>query len=300
MNKKTNIMEGNFNHYKTNDINIVIQPINKILRKIYNIVSSNQKLNLIKIKNEFNMNEDKKGVIYTPIDISFNDEYLKTAHEKEPLSLRYIITRGVEQSGEKNATYSPMKKLITLRTDIEDSYINTYNDFVEKISNNEEINEKEFQQAKRDIYFYIHPYLLKMVLVHEMTHWLDHLYDSQIFETSNKNWIEITSEKNAILHQVKLIHNDSSQNAWDNTNIIDLLIMIRIRRDFLDYVLRNYLSEPKNWISEMIQLFKENDLPTENLLNINHKKLFEKGSIINDRTEYQKHYFKKHFEKNNS
>jgi len=301
-------MEGDYSHYKTNDIENIfsyVKPIIDFLKKklkenqliIFNKIPYNETKDGVKtgVKN-FVLHED--GTIYRTIPFEPNDDYLKQTQKEKMLRIEFILTKGIDANGVRKAYYSRKTSAIVLRIDLDSEAVMKYNILLKELPKNKFNPEKyikmldELTEMKKRIFYYIDPFLFKLVIVHEMTHWLDDVHDHQIYDLNTdtqSSWIDLESEQNAILHQLKYLKL-RAKDKWLKLNLVDMLVMIRIRRDFIHQILKEYILNDKyNWIINFSKKMKDYNLLTPNTLSFDTD-VYYKYHLVADQKVYRDYY----------
>jgi len=303
------LMEGEYFHHKSAEINELysyIKPAVNYLEKqmsrnkqilFQDIAFSETKEHGVRGFKDFYL--DNEQSIYRDIPFEPHDSLLLKANNETPLSFSFILTKGLPLNATRKAYYERGKGHITIRIDLDAEAYRRYNFLVTDIPKHLYEPEKhieqmeELKELKKRLYYYIDSYLIKLVMVHEMTHWLDDIYDNGIYDFNtdkNTSWINMESEQNAILHQIKYLKTQLKNSKWNQLTLIDILVLVRIRRDFIHGILQDVIKHPRNnWAVSFTKKMKKYKLNTTQLFNFNPDEYY-KISLLVDKKGYRDYY----------
>lgn len=295
------LMEGFYEHYKDSVIKDLSSQFNNAIQYLTDLIVNYESFNLNDIFEDLKKDgfqRWKDGSIYKTLKFRPKSKFLVDANKKIPLGVSFTISVQPDDMVRK-ATYQRNTGLISLSIDFLEGKVNEYNSMLAEARKlaptlSSYKNLKRLQDLREEMLYYIDPYLTRSTLVHEMTHWLDNVYDNDIFDGTydTDKWIWIKSEINAILHQAEYLYSVVNKKKWSEMTIIDILVLIRIRRDFLGAVMQEYLKKSKgSWISNFLQLMKERGIPVSKLKKDNDFKNYYQMDLLGDRDNYKNYYY---------
>jgi len=295
------LMEGSYTHYESDVIDELGSQYEEALNYITNIIVNYQPLifdELAEHLKGFGFQDGGNQSIYKTLVFKPIGKELVEAHKKIPLGISFSV--GIQpKEFVRKATYRRGMGLIDLNIGLMEDDVNEYNLMLIEARNISptltSYNKlEELQELRERILYYIDPYLLKSTLVHEMAHWLDNVYDNNIFDATydTAKWIWIKSEINAILHQAKYLFSVAKESFLNELTIVDILVLLRIRRDFLGKIMLEYSKKKSgSWIDDFIKLLDNEGLKVDNLRSQDDFSLYYKMDLLGERSVYKDYYY---------
>lgn len=295
------LLEGAYSHYESDIIEELGSQYKEALDYLTNIIVTYQPLifdDLAEYLKDFGFQDGGGQSIYKTLIFKPKDKVLIKAHKKIPLGISFSIAIQPKEFIRK-ATYQRGMGLIDLNIGLIEDDVNEYNlmliearNIAPTLASYNKL--QKLQELRERILYYIDPYLLKSTLVHEMTHWLDNVYDNNIFDATydTAKWIWIKSEINSILHQAKYLFYVAKEEFLNELTIVDVLVLIRIRRDFLGKIMLEYSKKKEgSWISDFIELLENEGLKVDNLRRQDDFSNYYKMDLLGDSNAYKDYYY---------
>lgn len=248
-----NIAEGDYSHHRENK---TLRPFFDELTNISNIfddiLKNNQKIG---VKTFFDIGfkvNNESSETYTK-EYTFNptNGVMLKAFKISPLKCSISIS--TEKIGGRNVCgFFKTRKgisLIDIAYRLDEKIIERYNLAVDSFRIGGDTYLNELQRSKKAIQYAVCNKASKSVFIHELTHWLDTVFDYQIFikkdndseETYFDEWLFYDHESNAIIHQIKHFKKVFPKKIWDNLSMIDLMIILKIPKVFIKKALINHI-----------------------------------------------------------
>lgn len=294
------LMEGNYSHYDNDVIDELALQYEIAMTYITDLIVNYKPFKIDDIYEylkDYGFYRHKDGSIYKTLKFRPEEEELVKANNETPLGISFSIAVQPENYVRK-ATYQRGLGLIDLNVALLRNHIDDYNRMLDEVEISPDLKSykdlKSLQELREQMLYYIDPYLLRSTLVHEMTHWLDNVYDDSIYDATydTTKWIWIKSEINAILHQAKFLNHIIKKDFWSELTIVDILVLIRIRRDFLGEVMLQHQKNKKDsWISDFIKLLTQEGIEVDSLKRNDNFENYYKMDLIGEREVYRNYYF---------
>jgi len=303
------LLEGEYSHYKGDEIEDIYSQIAPVINFLKRKLRDNKVISFDEIGFSDTPSEglkgiegfyfDEEGSVYKNLDFNPEDSFLIDSNKEKPLSLTFVLTKGLPQGSARKAYYERHKASITLRVDLDAEALRKYNFLLSEIPKHRtkpvEYAELmiELTEMKKRLFYYMDPYLIKLVTVHEMVHWLDDLHDSGIYDLhidEDRSWIDMVSEQNAILHQIQYLKSILDEDSWNKLTLVEIFVLVRIRRDFIHGILQDIIKNPKkNWATDFSKKMKKYNVYSKNTLSFNPDKYYEMG-LLADKVVYRNFY----------
>lgn len=247
-----NMAEGDYSHHReSKNLNSFFSELNRISDAFDKVIENNQKIDLrLLFKLGFKIDEQAPERYTKEYEFNPTNGIMEKAFKISPLKCTITISTREMANRNESGFFRRGDEFsrIDIAYRIDQFCIDRYNSAVDMFKMGGDTYLAELNKSKNGIKYATCKQAYRSIFLHELTHWLDAVFDHGIFSRNNKkdggyldDWLFYEHETNAIIHQIKLIKRSLPEKLWNKLSIIDLMIMLRIPKIFIKKALLNYI-----------------------------------------------------------
>lgn len=248
-----NFAEGDYAHHRENkNLKPVFDELERIADAFEDVLNKNERIgHKILFDLGFQTKRRSPGVYTKQYNFKPTTGIMAKAFKISPLQCTISIS--TEKSGDRNKCGFFRRgndfSTIDVAYRLDTFSVNRYNAAIDAFKIGGDRYLQELQRSKKAIQYAICKQATRSIFLHELTHWLDSVFDYGLFEkrkedstqTYHDEWLFYEHEFNAIVHQIKYLKKSLPGKLWNKLSLIDLMILIQIPKIFIKKALINHI-----------------------------------------------------------